>query len=243
MIIVGLIHVGIGFLLVTGLAQSAFEKVQETVTTVDIEEEPEEPEPEETPPPPPPDEPQSVEQPVVIPPQPNRLSEAPPPRDFTPDPPDFSNFDPNPRDEPTSKTCLNGRVVPIGQACPPPPPATKTCPNGQTVPVSATCPPPPPPAAPPKPPTPSNGGWVRDSDYRSSWINRDYEGTVSFRVNVGSNGRVTSCSVTGGSAPSTLKDATCSLVQSRARFNAATDSSGNRTDGTFSGTVQWQIPQ
>ena len=47
-IIVGLIHVVIGYVLITGLAYEAAKKVVERVTTVDIEEPPP-PEPEEEP--------------------------------------------------------------------------------------------------------------------------------------------------------------------------------------------------
>lgn len=50
-IIVALIHVGIGYALITGLAYSAVKKAIERVTTVDIEEPP--PPPDEPPPPPP----------------------------------------------------------------------------------------------------------------------------------------------------------------------------------------------
>jgi hypothetical protein len=49
-IIVALIHVALGYALITGLAYSAVKEAIERVTTVDIEE----PEPEEEPPPPPP---------------------------------------------------------------------------------------------------------------------------------------------------------------------------------------------
>ena len=49
-IIVALIHIAIGYALITGLAYSAVKKAIERVTTVDIEEP--EPEPEEEPPPP-----------------------------------------------------------------------------------------------------------------------------------------------------------------------------------------------
>jgi protein TonB len=63
-IIVALIHLALGYALVTGLAYSAFKKAVERVTTVDIEEE----EPEEEPPPPPPEEVQPP--PIVAPPPP-----------------------------------------------------------------------------------------------------------------------------------------------------------------------------
>src|SRR5688572_26879529 len=71
-IIVALIHVALGYALITGLAYSAVKKAIERVTTVDIEE----PEPEEEPPPPPPDE--IVPPPPVAPPPPINVSVAPP---------------------------------------------------------------------------------------------------------------------------------------------------------------------
>jgi len=72
-IIVALIHVAIGWLLITGLAYSAVKQVVERVTTVDIEEEPE---PEEELPPPP--EPETVPPPPVAPPPPMNIAPAPP---------------------------------------------------------------------------------------------------------------------------------------------------------------------
>ena len=73
-IIVALIHVALGYALVTGLAYSAIKKAVERVTTVDIEEPPP---PEEEPPPPPPDE--IVPPPPVAPPPPINIAVAPPP--------------------------------------------------------------------------------------------------------------------------------------------------------------------
>jgi periplasmic protein TonB len=73
--IVALIHVAVGYLLISGLAISAAKKVIERVTTVDIEEPP--PPPEDEPPPPPPDQPQAPPPPVA-PPPPISIAPAPP---------------------------------------------------------------------------------------------------------------------------------------------------------------------
>jgi len=81
-VIVALIHVALGYALVTGLAYSAIKKAVERVTTVDIEEPPP---PEEEPPPPPPDE--IMPPPVVVPPAPISLSTSNPLQDTTPEPP------------------------------------------------------------------------------------------------------------------------------------------------------------
>jgi protein TonB len=72
-ILVALIHVAVGYALITGLAFSAVRKAIERVTTVDINEPP--PPPPDTPPPPQPDTPP----PPVAPPPPISISVAPPP--------------------------------------------------------------------------------------------------------------------------------------------------------------------
>jgi protein TonB len=72
-ILVALIHVAVGYALITGLAFSAVRKAIERVTTVDINEPP--PPPPDTPPPPQPDTPP----PPVAPLPPISISVAPPP--------------------------------------------------------------------------------------------------------------------------------------------------------------------
>ncbi|MXP48028.1 TonB family protein [Altererythrobacter luteolus] len=75
LIIVALIHIAVGYVLVTGLAYEAVKKAVERVTTVDIDEP--EPEPEE--PPPPEEIPESSPPPIVAPPPPINIAPAPPP--------------------------------------------------------------------------------------------------------------------------------------------------------------------
>ncbi len=74
-IIVALIHIVLGYALITGLAYSAVKKVVERVTTVDIEEPPP---PEEEPPPPPEPQPDTSPPPIVAPPPPVQLNTTPP---------------------------------------------------------------------------------------------------------------------------------------------------------------------
>ena len=71
-IIVALIHVAVGYALITGLAYSALKKAIEHVTTVDVSEPP--PPPPDTPPPPEPNTPP----PPVAPPPPLNISVTPP---------------------------------------------------------------------------------------------------------------------------------------------------------------------
>lgn len=74
LVIVALIHVFLGYALVTGLAYEAAKKVIQKVTTVDIKEE----EKKEEPPPPPPKE-DTPPPPIVAPPPPINIAAAPPP--------------------------------------------------------------------------------------------------------------------------------------------------------------------
>lgn len=74
-VIVALIHLVIGYLLVTGLAISAVKEVVQRVTTVDVTE----PEPEEEEPPPPPPDQEVAPPPPVAPPAPINIAPAPPP--------------------------------------------------------------------------------------------------------------------------------------------------------------------
>ena len=76
-IIVAIIHIALGYLLVTGLAIDAVKNVVERVTTIDVEEPPP-PEPEDEPPPPPPEDVPQTVPPPVAPPPPMNISPAPP---------------------------------------------------------------------------------------------------------------------------------------------------------------------
>ena len=71
-IIVALIHVAVGYALITGLAYNAIKKAIEHVTTVDVKE----PEPKPTEPPPP--QPNQPPPPIVAPPPPINIAVAPP---------------------------------------------------------------------------------------------------------------------------------------------------------------------
>lgn len=75
LVIVALIHVFVGYALVTGLAYEAAKKVINKVTTVDIKEE----KPKEEEPPPPPPKQDTPPPPIVAPPPPINIAPAPPP--------------------------------------------------------------------------------------------------------------------------------------------------------------------
>jgi len=102
-----------------------------------------------------------------------------------------------------------------------------------------------PPAADPIAATPRGNasGWITDSDYRTVWINREYSGVAAFELSINARGRVTNCSITSSTGHSVLDQATCRLLERRARFNPAKDAGGNAVAGTFASSVNWQIPE
>ncbi len=87
------------------------------------------------------------------------------------------------------------------------------------------------------------GNWITDADYRSSWINRGYSGVASFSLSINERGRVSDCSIIRSTGHDALDQATCRLLERRARFNPAKDSNGNAVAGTFDSSVNWRIPE
>ncbi len=87
------------------------------------------------------------------------------------------------------------------------------------------------------------GGWIRDSDYLTSWINRDYSGVAAFSLEIDARGKVSDCSITRSTGHAALDEATCRLLQRRAQFEPAKDGNGNAVAGMFSSSVNWKIPE
>lgn len=206
-VIVALIHIVIGYTLVTGLAYSAAQKIIERVTTVDIEEPP--PPEEEIPPPP---EPDTAPPPPVAPPPPINIATTPPP-------------------------IQTQSTIP-----PPAPPALVVPPPAPPAPPAA--PPPPPPPSRARAATPDNQrSWAAriQENYPARAIRDETEGTVGVSVEIGPNGRVTSCTVSGSSGSSVLDQAACEGMQRYARFNPALDDAGNPTSGRFSTRIVYQL--
>lgn len=201
LVIVALIHVAVGYALVTGLAYEAAKKVITKVTTVDIEEE----KPKEEEPPPPPPKQDTPPPPIVAPPPPINIAPAPPP-------------------------------VTVVREAPPPPPVI----------VPTAAPPPPPPPAPSKAkgatPKGQNSWAARiQANYPTRAAREEREGTVGVRVSIGTDGRVTSCSVSSSSGSPDLDEAACDGMTRYARFNPALDSAGNPIADTWSTRIVYRL--
>ncbi|MBX7536465.1 energy transducer TonB [Qipengyuania flava] len=213
-IIVAIIHIALGYLLITGLAIDAVKNVVERVTTIDVEEPPPPPPPEDEPPPPPEDIPEPTSPPPpVSPPPPMNISPAPPTIRTTPNIP--------PPAPPTLR---------IPPPAPPAPPAPAPAPPAPSKARGAS-------------PDGLNRWAARiQGDYPSSALRREESGTVSMRITIGANGRVEACSVTGSSGSSALDDAACRGMQRYARYNPALNAAGDPISSTTTQSIRYVLP-
>jgi len=213
-IIVALIHIALGYALVTGLAYNVIKKAAEDLKTFDVEEEP----------PPPPEEP------------------PPPPEQNTPPPPQIVAPPSIVKIETQAPSIVTTPVIspPVITPTAKPAPTTKSCPGGMTVAVSQACPPVISQAAKAKGNLPS---LFSTDDYPQSAIRNEEQGTTAVRLSIGPDGRVAECSITSSSGSSALDSATCNIIKRRARYTPARDSAGNATTGTDTTRIRWVLPE
>jgi periplasmic protein TonB len=113
-VVVALLHVLLGYALITGLAYNVVKKAAEDLKTFDVEDEP--PPPEEEPPPPPENVPETPPPPVVSPPPLVRTNTPPPP---------VSTVDVAPPIAPITPRANPLPPAPPAPPAPPPPPAPR----------------------------------------------------------------------------------------------------------------------
>jgi protein TonB len=85
--------------------------------------------------------------------------------------------------------------------------------------------------------------WVTTNDYPTNALRMEHEGTARYRLTVDSAGRASDCAITATSGFADLDKATCDTLKRRAKFEPATDQTGARTSGSYTGSVNWQIPK
>lgn len=85
--------------------------------------------------------------------------------------------------------------------------------------------------------------WVTTDDYRSNWIRQEMTGRARFRLEIAADGRVTGCTVTASSGHTALDHATCSLIAKRARFQPGRGTEGQPVASSYTGTIDWQLPE
>lgn len=87
------------------------------------------------------------------------------------------------------------------------------------------------------------GTWVTNADYPAAAVQAKESGTTGFSLDIGTDGRVTNCTVTSSSGSALLDTTTCTLLTRRARFTPARDNKGNPAPDTFSSRFRWTLPE
>lgn len=166
----------------------------------------------------------------------------PPPEEPPPPPPEQVPETPPPVVVPPPIVRTNPTPPPVIQSVPVAPPPVIT-PRAPVAPPAPPAPPPPPPVktVPPRSAVGNLQGLFSGDDYPASALDREEEGSVSVRLSIGTNGRVTNCSVTRSSGSRTLDSTTCRILSSRARFTPGTDNRGNPTTDTVQQTIRWVL--
>lgn len=164
----------------------------------------------------------------------------PPPPEEPPPPPPDQHLEPPPVVSPPPIVQTNTPPPPIQIVNTPPPVYTPT--------VTA---PPPAPVAPPAPPRVSQAAGLKGDPgrffgadaYPPAAQRAGAQGRVVARLSIGTDGRVTDCSVTSSSGNEDLDSTTCRIARSRVRFTPARDDSGQPMTSNYTLPVRWVLPQ
>lgn len=95
-------------------------------------------------------------------------------------------------------------------------------------------------AQPPKPIDPVS--WVSTAEYPPQAIQLGMQGTISFKLDVGADGKVTNCTVTASTGHPLLDRQTCDVMLRNARFQPALDAKGQPVPGVWASRYRWELP-
>ncbi len=156
----------------------------------------------------------------------------PPPDKPPPPPPDQPNLPPPPTQvviPPITPPVVSPNNIATTNVPQPPPPVAPPAP-----PAPPAAPPAPPRVATPVSPRGNQANWFPQDSYPAAAKRAGAQGRVSVSVNVGTDGRVTGCTVTSSSGNADLDSTTCNLAKRNGRFNPAKDPTGTPLASTFS---------
>ena len=165
----------------------------------------------------------------------------PPPPEQPPPPPPDQKLEPPPVVSPP----------PIVQTNTPPPVVINTVPTPPPVYIPTPTAPPPSPPAPPPAPRQSQAAVARGNpaqyfsadNYPPEALRAGAQGRVVARLTIGTDGRVSDCSVTASSGNDALDNAVCRIARSRIRYTPAKDESGSPISSSTTLPVRWVLPQ
>ena len=80
------------------------------------------------------------------------------------------------------------------------------------------------------------------ADYPVEALKKDQQGTVSIRLAVSAEGKVTGCEITASSGHRILDEAACSSMRRYAIFKPALESDGTPVESTFETSITYALP-
>ncbi|GAA4819982.1 hypothetical protein GCM10023232_16230 [Sphingosinicella ginsenosidimutans] len=83
---------------------------------------------------------------------------------------------------------------------------------------------------------------LSNADYPADARRNREQGLVRFRIVIGTDGRVSDCTVTGSSGHATLDAATCALARERFRFVPGRDELNLPTSSLGDYVMIWRLP-
>ncbi len=171
----------------------------------------------------------------------NVEEEPPPPPEEEPPPPPPENVPQTPppvvSPPPIVRTNITPPIVQTVREAPPP----VITPRAPQAPPAPPAPPPPPRLVEPAKARANLEGLFGPDDYPPAAQRNDETGTVAVRLSVGTNGRVTDCTVTSSSGSRSLDTTTCRILRSRARFTPARDNRGQPITDTYPQRITWRL--
>lgn len=79
-------------------------------------------------------------------------------------------------------------------------------------------------------------------DYPVAALREEQQGMVAFTLSIDPRGLVSNCVIARSSGSASLDDATCRVLQRRARFDPARDIDGKPVADLYSGRIKWVLP-
>lgn len=81
------------------------------------------------------------------------------------------------------------------------------------------------------------------NDYPAEAIRREETGTVAFKLQIDTRGRVSDCAIEKSSGSASLDRATCTIIRRRARYQPARDPKGRAVPDVATGRIRWVLPE
>ncbi|NML06167.1 energy transducer TonB [Sphingomonas sp. G-3-2-10] len=91
-------------------------------------------------------------------------------------------------------------------------------------------------------PTGTPQTWVTNADYPKEALQKREQGTATFRLTIGADGKVVGCTILHGSGSVVLDDTVCGLMRKRAKFTPARDAAGKPVPDMWISRFRWELP-